>query len=255
MKDKLRYFLHLAYNGRNYFGWQIQKNANTVQAEVNKAVSAIFKEEINVVGCGRTDTGVHARDFYAHFDLSKKLKQHEIKKSIKSLNGYLPDDIVIFDIIPVLKEANARFNAISRTYKYNIVSQKDPFNDQFAYVCFYDLDMDKMNKAATILFEYDDFTSFSKVNTQVKTNFCKIMEAHWERSGDMLTFTIIADRFLRNMVRAIVGTLIDVGRNKLSVSDFRKVIEQKERSAAGFSVPAHGLFLHKVAYPEDIFHH
>jgi len=253
MKDKFRYFLHLAYNGRNYYGWQIQKKENTVQAEVNKAVSAIFKEEINVVGCGRTDTGVHSRNFYAHFGLPYQIHKIEKDKSIKSLNGFLPNDIVIFDILQVSSDANARFDAISRTYKYYIINQKDPFNDQFAYVCFYNLDLDKMNNAAHILSEYNDFTSFSKVNTQVKTNICKINLAHWEQSGNMLTFTINADRFLRNMVRAIVGTLIDVGRNKLSSDDFRKIIEQKDRSAAGFSVPAHALFLHKVVYPKEIF--
>jgi tRNA pseudouridine38-40 synthase len=255
MKDKHRYFLHLAYNGRNYFGWQIQKKENSVQAEINKAVSTIFREKLNVVGCGRTDTGVHARDFYAHFSCSQKFTRTELLKYIKSLNGFLPSDIVIFDIIPVSKDANARFDAISRTYKYYLVTQKDPFHDQFAFHCSYKLNLVKMNEASDILAEYKDFTSFSKVKTQVKTNNCEIMEAKWEQSGNLITFTISADRFLRNMVRAIVGTLIDVGRNKIRIKDFRTIIELKERSAAGFSVPAHGLFLHKVTYPDHIFNH
>ena len=255
MKNHHRYFLKLAYNGQNYFGWQVQKKENTVQAEINKAMCTIFKEEINVVGCGRTDTGVHARDFYAHFDLSENLTKTGIQKAISSLNGYLPKDIAIDDIIAVNPKANARFDALSRTYKYYIVQKKDPFMDRFAYIYFVDLDMKMMNKAAEILFEYNDFTSFSKAKTQTKTNNCKISKAKWEKSDSTLVFTITADRFLRNMVRAIVGTLIDVGRNKITIDQFRKIIEQKNRSAAGFSVPAHGLFLHSIEYPKSTFIH
>jgi tRNA pseudouridine38-40 synthase len=206
-----------------------------------------------VVGCGRTDSGVHAREFFAHFDLSNQIAESNIKKYLNSLNGFLPNDIVIFNIIPVVSGTNARFDALSRTYKYYVVLQKDPFMDQFAYVYHIELDIDIMNEATQVLFDYDDFTSFSKVKTQVKTNICKINYAKWEKTGHTLVFTITADRFLRNMVRAIVGTLIDVGRHKISVDDFRKVIEQKDRTVAGFSVPAHGLFLHSVEYPENIF--
>ena len=253
MKNYHRYFLKLAYNGQNYSGWQIQKNENTVQAEINKAMSTIFKEDINIVGCGRTDSGVHARNFYAHFDLSVELSNIDIQKSINSLNGILPKDIVIDDIISVDQKANARFDATTRTYKYYIVQKKDPFMDQYAYIYFVDLDFELMNKAAEVLFEYKDFTSFSKVKTQTKTNNCKISHALWEKSGNTLVFTITADRFLRNMVRAIVGTLIDVGKHKIDIDQFRSIVELKDRSEAGFSVPAHGLFLHSIKYPESIF--
>ncbi len=253
MKNTYRYFLKLAYNGQNYLGWQVQKKGETVQSTINTALNTIFKEKINVVGCGRTDTGVHARDFYAHFDLSINLSDSDIQKAIKSLNGYLPKDIVIDDILFVNPSANARFDALSRTYKYYIVQRKDPFMDQLAYIYYVNLDIDMMNKAAEILCTFADFTSFSKVGTQTKTNICKIDYAHWELSDNTLVFTIKADRFLRNMVRAIVGTLIDVGRNKINLDTFIEIIEQKDRSAAGFSVPAHGLFLHKVEYPKSVF--
>jgi len=253
MKNHYRYFLKLAYNGLNYSGWQVQKNENTVQAEVNKALCTIFSQQINVVGCGRTDTGVHARDFYAHFDLPSGLTNSEIHKAINSLNGFLPKDIVIDDILRVADSANTRFDALSRTYKYYIVQKKDPFMDQFAYIYFVDLDLKLMNAAAEILFEYKDFTSFSKVKTQTKTNICNINNAQWEKSDNALVFTITANRFLRNMVRAIVGTLIDIGRHKITLEEFKEIIEQKDRSAAGFSVPAQGLFLHSIEYPDSIF--
>lgn len=253
MKNHYRYFLKLAYNGMNYFGWQVQKKENTVQAEINKALSTIFRENINVVGCGRTDTGVHAKDFYAHFNLPNGLTNVEIKKAINSLNGLLLKDIVIYDIIPVHSKSNARFDAISRTYKYYIVQKKDPFRNQFAYVYFVDLDVKLMNEAAEVLLEYIDFTSFSKVKTQTKTNNCKISRASWEIIDQQLVFTITADRFLRNMVRAIVGTLIDIGRHKITFGQFKQIIEDKNRSAAGFSVPAQGLFLHSIEYPKSIF--
>jgi tRNA pseudouridine38-40 synthase len=253
MKNHHRYFLKLAYNGKKYSGWQVQKNENTVQAEINKALCTIFSEDINVIGCGRTDTGVHARDFYAHFDLPVSLSDSDIQKAINSLNGYLPKDIVIDDILAVNPTANARFDALSRTYKYYIVQKKDPFNEEFAYTYYVDLDIKIMNLAAEILFEYEDFTSFSKVKTQTKTNNCKIILAIWEKSENRLVFTITADRFLRNMVRAIVGTLIDIGRHKINLKEFRNIIELKNRSAAGFSVPALGLYLHSVTYPKSIF--
>jgi tRNA pseudouridine38-40 synthase len=253
MKNLHRYFLNLAYNGQHYVGWQVQKNGDTVQAQINEAMCVIFKEKINVTGCGRTDTGVHAREFFAHFDLTKQITGSQIKNYVNSLNGFLPKDIVVFNIQPVIAGANARFDALSRTYKYYVVQQKDPFLDQFAYVYHIELDIDIMNKATQVLFEYNDFTSFSKVRTQVKTNNCKIHSARWAKAGHTLVFTITADRFLRNMVRAIVGTLIDVGRHKITMDDFRSVIGQKDRSMAGFSVPAHGLFLHSVKYPENIF--
>ncbi|MCD4788458.1 MAG: tRNA pseudouridine(38-40) synthase TruA [Bacteroidales bacterium] len=248
-----RYFLKLAYKGTRYNGWQIQKNAPSVQAAINNALSAIFKTEINVVGCGRTDTGVHAKKFYAHFDLVKSFTTTEKNNIIRKLNGYLPSDISINSILPVTAEAHARFDAIFRTYQYFILRKKDPFYKEYSYYVYGDLDMDLMNRGADILFEYQDFTSFSKVKTQVKTNICKLKHARWEQKDHLLVFTITADRFLRNMVRAIVGTLLDIGRGKNSLSDLRIIIENKNRSDAGYSVPARGLFLTEVEYPAEVF--
>ncbi len=253
MERHNRYFVRLAYNGARYLGWQLQKQTPTVQEVVNDAFTRIMRQEINVTGCGRTDTGVHARSFYAHFDLPSALSQQEVRHLVKKLNGFLPRDIAIFDILPVRPDANARFSAIKRTYKYQISTAKDPFLTNSAYAYFSNLDVAKMNAAAGVLFDYTDFTSFSKVNTQVKTNNCKIMEANWEQEGNLLVFTITADRFLRNMVRAIVGTFLDIGRGKLSLLGLRRVIESLDRGEAGYSVPPHGLYLHSVEYPEEIF--
>lgn len=241
-----RYFIKLAYNGANYHGWQIQDNAHTVQQELNEKLSLILKEEINLVGCGRTDTGVHAKEFYAHFDTL-----HELDDLIElafRLNGFLSDDIVIFEIFEVPVDFHARFDAKSRTYKYYISKQKDPFRIGQAYYYHAYLDIQKMNEACTFLFDYNDFTSFSKLHTQTKTNNCKILEAKWEEVNEQLIFIITADRFLRNMVRAIVGTLLEIGTGKLKVEDFKRIIEAKDRSEAGFSVPADGLFLKKLVY-------
>jgi len=253
MENQYRYFIKLAYHGSRYLGWQTQRQKPTVQEVVNDGLTTIFQSNINVVGCGRTDTGVHAREFYAHFNLPVKLTGREIIQKVKKLNGYLPRDIVVFDLLPVQQDANARFNALVRTYKYQVLLQKDPFQMDSAYAYFSNPDVEKMNGGAAVLFDYIDFTSFSKVNTQVKTNNCKISEAHWKEEGNLLIFTITADRFLRNMVRAIVGTLLDIGKGKLSISGFKQVIESKNRSNAGYSVPAHGLYLHAVQYPDDIF--
>jgi len=241
-----RYFIKLAYNGANYHGWQIQDNAHTVQQELNEKLSLILKEEINLVGCGRTDTGVHAKEFYAHFDISHKLG--DLKELTFRLNGFLPDDIVIFEIFEVPADFHARFDAKSRTYKYFISKQKDPFRVGLSFYYHTRLDVQKMNDACTFLFDYKDFTSFSKLHTQTKTNNCKILEAKWEEVNEQLIFTITADRFLRNMVRAIVGTLLEIGAGKLQVEDFKRIIEAKNRSEAGFSVPADGLFLEKLDY-------
>lgn len=246
-----RYFIRLAYNGKNYHGWQLQENAVTVQEVLENALSLQLNEVIKTTGAGRTDTGVHAREFYAHFDVIKLIQ--DIPKLVFKLNSFLPDDISVFDIFPVKEEAHARFDAISRTYKYQITRQKDPFNSEFSYYLYGDIDLDKMNEAAKILFDYTDFTSFSKTGTQVKTNDCRISYAKWEQVGNMMTFTITADRFLRNMVRAIVGTLLDNGKGNLDENGFRKIIESRSRSYAGYSVPACGLFLDKIEYAEDIF--
>jgi len=241
-----RYFIKLAYKGTNYHGWQIQENAHTVQAELNEKMSLMLGESINLVGCGRTDTGVHAREFYAHFEISKKL--NELRDLTFRLNGFLPDDIVIYEIFKVPADFHARFDAKSRTYKYYISIQKNPFLTGQSFYFHGKLDVSKMNEACSVLFNYTDFTSFSKLHTQTKTNNCKIYKAIWKEDGDELIFTIQADRFLRNMVRAIVGTMIEIGSGKLGVQDMKRIIEAKDRSDAGFSVPAEGLFLEAVAY-------
>jgi len=253
MEKQWRYFIKLAYNGSRFLGWQIQRQGPTVQEVVNDALSKIFRSDFNVVGCGRTDTGVHAREFYAHFDLPYYLEPSAAVQQLIKLNGLLPNDIFIFKLLPVRQDAHARFSATRRTYKYQISTRKDPFLNEYAYIYRSKLDLKKMNEAAKILFEYVDFTSFSKVNTQVRTNNCQIYEASWVEIDNLLIFTITADRFLRNMVRAIVGTFLDVGRGKLSVKGLREVIEGRDRSLAGYSVPPHGLYLQSVEYPEDIF--
>ncbi|MCD6112718.1 MAG: tRNA pseudouridine(38-40) synthase TruA [Bacteroidales bacterium] len=248
-----RYFIKLAYNGANYHGWQIQNNGITVQECINKSLSLLLNQEINVTGAGRTDAGVHAKEFFAHFDFQGELSPDDKKKLIFRLNKYLNNDISIFDIIDVRDNAHARFDALSRTYKYYVNTFKDPFYKDFSYYVYGNLDIDLMNKAAALLFDYKDFSCFSKSKTQVKTNNCKIYHAEWEKENDKLVFTIKADRFLRNMVRAIVGTLIDVGKHRINIEDFKNIIESKNRSHAGYSVPAKALFLYKIEYPEEIF--
>ncbi len=250
--SKKRYFIKLAYKGSNYHGWQLQGNTSTIQLEINNALSTILSEEINIIGCGRTDTGVHARNFYAHFNLEKEINKVDIQKLIFKLNSFLSKDIVILEIFTVHPEAHARFDAISRTYQYFISKRKDPFAQDISYHLFGDIDVELMNKGAKLLFDYSDFTSFSKSNTQVKTNICKITKAEWIENENQIIFTISADRFLRNMVRAIVGTLIDLGMKKISLNDVKKIIESKNRSNAGYSVPAKGLFLTKVIYPKNL---
>ncbi len=245
-----RYFIQLAYKGTRYHGWQIQQNANSVQSELDIALSTVFEEKIETSGCGRTDTGVHARDFFAHFDSKRTDLVHP--DLIYKLNKFLPKDIAVFGINKVIQTAHSRYDAVERTYKYYISQKKDPFNFETSYYLHGSLDMEMMNKAALLLFDYSDFSSFCKTGTQLKTNICKISRADWEKNNSMFLFTITADRFLRNMVRAIVGTMLDVGKNKLSLDGFKKIIEDKDRSGAGFSVPACGLFLDKITYPEDL---
>lgn len=241
-----RYFIKLSYNGTNYHGWQIQDNAHTVQAEINEKLSLLLNEKINVVGCGRTDTGVHARDFYAHFD-TKELITDPRDMGYK-LDRFLPMDIAIQDIYKVPKDKHARFSAVSRLYKYYINRVKDPFVQGQSYFYHGQLDVEKMNEATLYLFEYTDFTSFSKLHTQNNHNNCTILEARWEKVDNGLVFTIKADRFLRNMVRAIVGTLMEIGKGKPEPDEIKRIIEAKDRSKAGFSVPAEGLFLEEVSY-------
>ena len=249
-----RYFVKLAFKGTHYHGWQIQPSSISVQQVMNNALSTILREEINIIGAGRTDTGVHASLFYGHIDLENLQINEENKGNILfKLNNYLPKDIAVFDILPVIPKAHARFSAESRTYQYHVTSRKDPFNTEFSYHFYFNANLDQMNEACKILFEYADFTSFSKTNTQVKTNLCEIYQAEWKSVDHKMVFTIKANRFLRNMVRAITGTMLDIGRGKLNLTEFRKIIESKNRSNAGYSVPPNGLFLVDIDYPPEIF--
>ncbi|NHN24366.1 tRNA pseudouridine(38-40) synthase TruA [Flavobacterium jejuense] len=242
----MRYFIKFAYNGKNYFGFQIQPNAISIQETLDKALSLLLKQKIEIVGAGRTDSGVHAKEMFAHFEYDGEI---DAKYWTKKLNSYLPNDIVIFDFIKVNNDAHARFDATSRTYEYYIHTFKDVFNQEGSWYFFKDLDINQMNKACELLFKHIDFECFSKVNTDVHTFNCKITKAYWVQKENQLIFTIKADRFLRNMVRAIVGTMINIGLGKISIDDFEKIIKSKNRSKAGFSVPAHGLYLVKVDYP------
>ncbi|AXG74461.1 tRNA pseudouridine(38-40) synthase TruA [Flavobacterium arcticum] len=242
----MRYFIEFAYNGKNYCGWQFQPHSPSVQETLNKALSTILRTPINVVGAGRTDTGVHARQMYAHFDINEL---SDIDLLIHKLNSFLPKDIVIYRFIPVADDAHARFDAVSRTYEYHIHTYKDVFDNEGSWYNSHPLDVEAMNNAAQVLFEYKDFECFSKTHTDVKTFNCDIKEAYWTQKDNKLVFTVSADRFLRNMVRAIVGTLIQIGLGKQNIQDFRAVIESHDRGKAGFSVPAHGLYLTKVIYP------
>ena len=243
-----RYFIRLAYNGTRYHGWQVQQNANSVQQAITNAIDLMWKVKVNLVGCGRTDTGVHAKEFFAHFDLPGSRNSDELADLKFRLNRYLDKDIVIFDIFPVPPGLHARFSAISRTYQYHIHTRKDPFLEDFSWFVPHVADASQMNAGAEMLLKISDFTSFSKLHSSAKTNICKVYLANWEMKEHRLIFTIKADRFLRNMVRAIVGTLMDLGQGKISMEEFRKIIEGKDRSLAGESVPAKGLFLTKVEY-------
>lgn len=246
-----RYFIYLGYNGKEYCGWQIQPNGMTVQQRLEESLSTILRSKIAVVGAGRTDAGVHARRMVAHFEMEQPLTDHSFLTD--KLNRILPPDIAVYKIVPVVPDAHARFDAVSRTYRYYLTLHKNPFNFNQVYRYHSPLDFERMNEACKVLFEYTDFTSFSKLHTDVKTNNCRIMYARWHQEGDVWVFTIQADRFLRNMVRAVVGTLLEVGRGKLSIDGLRKVIEKKDRCSAGISMPGHALFLEDVAYPERLF--
>ena len=249
-KMKQRYFIEISYKGKNYHGWQVQPHAISVQEVLNDCLTKLLKQEVHVVGAGRTDTGVHAKQLFAHFDLVKKVK--DVSQFLSRLNSFLPKDIAAKSLLEVGEEAHARFDANARTYEYYVVQQKNPFEEDSAYLVYKPLNIEVMNQSAKRLFEFQDFTSFSKSNTQTITNNCKIMQAYWEKREGLLVFTIQADRFLRNMVRAIVGTLLEVGLGKMTEEEFVKVIESKDRSQAGTSVPAHALYLREVSYPKDI---
>lgn len=249
-----RYFIHLAYNGASYCGWQTQPELPTVQLTLEQALSTLLRQKVAVVGCGRTDTGVHASDFWAHFDVAgeeptQPLSSPDTQQLTFKLNNLLPTDIAVFGIQPVAPNAHARFDATARTYQYHVSQQRLPFRQGQYCRIYYRPDIDLMNEGAQVLMQYDDFTSFAKLHTQVKTNICHLSEAHWDEVGDELVFTIKSNRFLRNMVRSVTGTLLDVGRGKLSLDGLREIIEKKDRCAAGVSMPACGLFLTKVEYP------
>jgi tRNA pseudouridine38-40 synthase len=247
-----RYFIFISYKGTSYHGWQVQPNGITVQKILEEALSVVLNEKISTTGAGRTDTGVHALVFCAHFE--SKTDDLDTKKNfVYKLNRYLPKDISVKRVRKVKDDANARFSALSRTYKYYIAREKDPFSDGSSWYIHGDLDIEAMNRASALLLIYTDFTSFSKLHTDVKTNNCSIYEAIWEQNGNMLVFTIRADRFLRNMVRAIVGTIADIGLGKKSIKEFEEIINAKDRCKAGRSAPAQGLFLVCIEYPEEIF--
>ena len=291
-----RYFIHIAYNGASYNGWQTQPGLPTVQQTLETTLTTLLRQPVAVVGCGRTDTGVHASDFYAHFDVKVDSGELVVDSTsgqvpptphsplpdnlVFKLNNMLPPDIVVYDIFPVADNAHARFDAVARTYQYHVSDRRLPFRQgQYCRIWFRP-DLDRMNEAARVLMEYDDFTSFAKLHTQVKTNICHLSEAHWDlvpvmsyelgvkseadadenpitHNSELITeyewvFTIRSNRFLRNMVRSVTGTLLDVGRGKLSLDGLREIIEKKDRCAAGVSMPACGLFLTRVEYPEGL---
>ena len=248
---KHRYFIQLSYKGTNYHGWQIQPNAATIQETLEKALSTILKEKNEIVGAGRTDTGDHAKLFYTHFDSTKK-ELGKDKKVLFQLNGILPKDLAVYKIFAVPDDTHARFDALYRTYEYHIHTRKDPFLDDYSCFLYGNLDIEKMNRAAELLSDYTDFTSFSKLHTDVQTNDCKIIQAEWKKENHRLIFTIKADRFLRGMVRAIVGTMLDLGLDKICLAEFCKIIEDKDRSKAGYSIPAHGLSLVHIEYPKGL---
>ena len=245
----MHYFLEFAYNGQNYFGWQKQPEQISIQEVLENALSIILRRNITLTGAGRTDSGVHAQQMFAHFDTETDFIETNL---VFKLNSFLPKDIAVHTIFKVKTDAHARFDALSRTYLYRVTLKKNVFTFDNVYYVKQDLDVDKMNEAAKILFQYKDFQCFSKTKTDVKTFDCDIMEAKWFFKEDELHFLIKADRFLRNMVRAIVGTMISIGIGKLNIEDLHSIIASKNRSKAGFSVPAHALYLVEVAYPHNL---
>ncbi|MBP6431363.1 MAG: tRNA pseudouridine(38-40) synthase TruA [Ferruginibacter sp.] len=238
-----RYFLEVAYKGTNYAGFQIQQNANTIQAEVEKALQVFYKQSFQLTGSSRTDAGVHAHQNFFHFDT-----ELQIPNNTYHLNAILPADIVIKNIKPVNDDAHCRFNATSREYHYHVSQQKNPFNNQYAYYFPYKINIDALNQAAQIILHNTDFTTFSKKNTQVHTHNCIIFQSHWHLSNNELIYTVKANRFLRGMVRGLVATMLQVGKGKISIQQFQQIVNSKNPSQADFSAPAHGLFLIQVQY-------
>ena len=245
----MRYLVRLKYNGLEFCGWQIQPNSTTVQEVIEQKLSMLLNQSIKATGCGRTDTGVHARDFYLHFDVD--MIGIEAKKLMSKLNSVLPSSIAITELRKVSKDFHARFSAVSRQYKYYIKMTKDPFKENFWYIR-QRLDINAMRVASKFLLDYDDFTSFSKLRTDAKTNLCSITQMDLETSENRIVITITANRFLRNMVRAIVGTLVEIGLGKRTPEDMKRIIEAKDRCEAGSSAPANGLFLTNITYPSQL---
>ncbi len=245
----MRYFLEISYNGSTFHGWQIQPNANSVQETIENALNILLKKEIKIVGAGRTDTGVHARNMCAHFDHNKEFELEELKNN---LNSFLNQEIYINDIYRVEDETHARFSAISREYEYYISLKKDVFNYKTTYLIQQDLNIEKMKQALLIIKDYENFKAFSKSNTDVKTYLCNIMSCSLVKNENIIIFKIKANRFLRNMVRAIVGTIIEIGLGKISLEELHTILKSKDRSNAGPSMPANALFLTKIEYPSNI---
>jgi tRNA pseudouridine38-40 synthase len=246
----MRFFFEIAYNGKNYNGWQSQNNAIGVQAVVEEALSKLLRDKIKIVGSGRTDTGVHCEQQFFHSDIEK---QFEVDQLLLRLNSFLPKDIVISTIRKVKPTASARYDAIERTYRYEVTRKKNPFLEGLAWHYFKTADIQTMNRAAALLVGEHDFECFSKVKTDVNHFLCEIKKAEWKEEGQRLYFTITANRFLRGMVRAIVGTLLDTGTGKISLKDFQVILQSRDRKQAGANVPSHGLYLMKVKYPSGIF--
>ena len=241
----IRYFIELSYDGQPYHGWQVQDNAVSVQGEILDVLRIIVDKEVELMGCGRTDTGVHAKCFTAHMDINKEIDCDLIKYK---MNGMLSNSIAIHRIFEVKEDMHARFSAKSRAYRYYMTLEKNPFQSSYAYYFNKDLDVDLMNKACKVLIGTQDFSCFSKSRTQVKTNICDVQEAYWVQQGNDLVFYVKANRFLRNMVRAIVGTCLEIGQKRKEVSFMIELIASKNRKIAGTSVPGHGLFLEEVVY-------
>lgn len=251
MADKVRYFLKLSYNGTEFHGWQRQDDVISIQQEIEEKLSTILRTETAILGCGRTDTGVHAREFFAHFDADSI--ELEFGLFVHKLNTMLPWGIAIQQLIPVASNAHARFDATKRSYEYLITEEKDPFLKDEAYRFNQKLDIDSMNKACQRLLGEHDFGCFCKSRADNHTNICTVYNAGWMKDANIIRFNITANRFLRNMVRAIVGTMLEIGQGRTSLADFDTILESKDRQAAGRSVPAHGLYLTKVEYPSTTF--
>lgn len=251
-EQKYRYFAEISFKGTRYHGWQIQKNAISVQEVLNERFSSILREKIEVTGAGRTDTGVHALYYVGHFD-SKRENLHSDSSFLYHINQFLPSDISVYRILPVENDAHARFSAISRTYEYRICRRKNPFLQDYAWMFYRELNIKAMKKACKYLKGKHDFSNFCKVHSGARTHLCKVEEASWTEKEGMLIFRITADRFLRNMVRAIVGTMIEIGKETLSPDEIREILNACNRSEAGESVPAQGLFLTRILYPPEIF--